>query len=136
MREGVIIAILSLAIVLCTGCIQLEKKETMLEEVTAVVKISFENGTVWEFRNITTKNSTVYGFLLEAARRGNFSIKSTYYGTYDSVFVESIAGVANNWSSGRFWQYWINGEYGKVGADKQKVKDSDIIEWRFALSQF
>jgi len=130
----VTIAGLILLVTASIGCVHIGKNELKLEEITATVYIDFGNGTVWKFENITTKNSTVYGFLLEAARQGNFTVDTTYYGAWDSVFVNSIAGVKNQ--AGKYWQYWINGEYGKVGADKQRVNNSDIIEWKFTESQF
>jgi K+-transporting ATPase A subunit len=30
----------------------------------------------------------------------------------------------------RWWQYYVNGELGPVAADRQKVNDGDIIEWK------
>ena len=98
--------------------------------VTATVIIDFENGTKWAFSDMTTKNATVFGFLMEAARNGNFTVEYTYYGQYDSNLVDSIAGKING-ENNSYWQYWINGEYGMVGADRQPVKNGNIIEWTF-----
>ena len=67
---------------------------------------------------------------MEAASKGNFTVKSTYYGQYDSMFIDSIASVKNG-ENNSYWQYYINGNYGTIGADKQPVKNEDIIEWRF-----
>ncbi len=104
------------------------------KEVTATVVINFENGTKWNFSNIATHNKTVLGFLMSAANIGNFTVETSYYGQYDSILVDSIASVPNG--NGKFWQYYINGNYGMLGADKQIVKDGDIIEWRFESSNF
>ena len=106
--------------------------EVSTESVTASVKIDFGNGTVWSYPNISVegKNATVYGILIEAAHEGNFSVKYTYYGQYDSILVDSIAGVVNG-DGNNYWQYWLNGDYGMVGADKQPIADNDIIEWKF-----
>ena len=102
------------------------------ESVTASVKINFGNGTVWDYPSISVdgKNATVYGFIMEAAHEGNFSVKYTYYGQYDSILIDSIAGVVNG-DGDNYWQYWLNGEYGMVGADKQPIADDDVIEWKF-----
>ncbi len=32
---------------------------------------------------------------------------------------------------GKYWQYWINGNYAQVGASSYVPKAGDIIEWRF-----
>ena len=135
MKVKIVIATAILLLtVLFPGCIQVGEEGANLEEVTATVYINFGNGTVWKFENITTRNATVYGLLLEAAKQGNFSVDATYYGEMNSVFINSIAGVENQ--EGKYWQYWINGKYGNVGADKQKVNNSDVIEWKYTESQF
>ncbi|HID24931.1 MAG TPA: DUF4430 domain-containing protein [Thermoplasmata archaeon] len=99
-------------------------------KVTATVSIYFGNGTLWTFPDIETENATVFGFLIEAASKGNFTVESTYYSQYDSMFVDSIASVENG-ENNKYWQYYINGNYGTLGADRQPVKNGDIIEWRF-----
>jgi hypothetical protein len=106
--------------------------EGVAGQVIASVEINFGNGTVWSYPDISVegKNATVYGTLTEAAHQGNFSVKYTYYGQYDSLLVNSIAGIVNG-ESNSYWQYWLNGDYGQVGADKRRVADSDIIEWKF-----
>ena len=99
--------------------------------VTATISIDFGNETIWTYQNITMKgNATVFGFLLAAAKNGSFDVKYTYYGQYDSYLIDSIAGVENG-KDNKYWQYWINGQYGMVGADKQPVKNGDTIEWKF-----
>jgi len=106
--------------------------EVSTESVTALVKIDFGNGTIWDYQNISVdgKNATVYGFIMEAAHEGNFSVKYTYYGQYDSLLIDSIAGIVNG-DNNSYWQYWLNGDYGVVGADKQPIADNDVIEWKF-----
>jgi len=106
--------------------------EVSTESVTASVKIDFGNGTIWDYQNISVdgKNATVYGFIMEAAHEGNFSVKYTYYGQYDSLLIDSIAGIVNG-DNNSYWQYWLNGDYGVVGADKQPIADNDVIEWKF-----
>lgn len=32
---------------------------------------------------------------------------------------------------GKYWQYWINGNYAQVGASSYIPKAGDIIEWKF-----
>ncbi|MDI6707658.1 MAG: DUF4430 domain-containing protein [Candidatus Thermoplasmatota archaeon] len=91
--------------------------------------------TVWIFENISTRNPSVYGFLIEASMIGNFTIGSTYYEASRSVFVSSIAGVETG-TNNKYWQYWVNGKYGEVGASKKRVYNNDVIEWRFTESEF
>ncbi len=93
------------------------------------------NHTIWVFENISTRNASVYGFLIEASKIGNFNIGSTYYESYHSVFVSSIAGVETG-TNNKYWQYWVNGKYGEVGCSKKAVENNDVIEWRFTKSRF
>ena len=129
-----LILILSIVLTITVGTtvainiITLNEKKP--EEVTSTVSIYFGNGILWTYKNITTTNATVFGLLMEAASKGNFTVKSTYYSQYDSMLIDSIASVKNG-ENNSYWQYYINGNYGTVGADKQPVKNGDIIEWKF-----
>jgi len=85
---------------------------------------SYESNASW--------NNSAFSFLLEGARNlhlplvwENWTLPS------DSVFVLSIDGDTNG-DGGRWWQYWINGAYGSVGADRAPLNDGDLLEWRFA----
>ena len=64
------------------------------------------------------------------ASEGNFTVETTYYGQYDSLLVDAIAGIENG-QDDRYWLYWVNGEYASVGADRQPVRTGDTVEWRF-----
>ncbi len=127
-----IIAVAAIAVASATAIYMHGGSESSTGPVTASVKINFGNGTVWSYPNISVdgKNATVYGILLKAAHQGNFSVDYTYYGQYDSLLVNSIAGTPNG-ENNSYWQFWLNGVYGQVGADKQTVNDNDIIEWKF-----
>ncbi|MDI6917236.1 MAG: DUF4430 domain-containing protein [Thermoplasmatales archaeon] len=111
-------------------------KEVLKEtpEISATVVINFTNGTLLGPYYITTRNTTAYGFLLEAAKpeNGNFTVKATYWSNYDSMFVDGIAG-AEGGQDGKWWQYYVNGELPMVGCDKYIVQNNDYIEWKFEV---
>ncbi len=98
--------------------------------VMATAIIDFGNGTVWEYEDIITTDATVYGFLTEASRIGDFEITVSTYG--DAVFVNSIACVENAADYSKGWQYWVNDEYGMVGVNQQPVINGDTILWKYA----
>ncbi|HDS59916.1 MAG TPA: DUF4430 domain-containing protein [Thermoplasmatales archaeon] len=102
------------------------------QPVQATLVITFANGSVWRYPSLTVHhhNATVLGLLTAAASQGNFTVETTYYGQYDSLLVGSIAGVENGYQD-RYWLYWINGDYGMVGADRQPVQEGDTVEWKF-----
>ena len=116
------------------GVITIGSKKELDTEVTATVYIDFGDGEILPFE-ITTVNATAYGFLLEAANLADFAVKTTYYGEYDSIFVDSIGSYVGG-EDDRYWQYYINGEYAVLGADKIILKNGDILEWRFEKLDF
>ena len=102
--------------------------------ISASLIIDFGNNTTMVFENITLKDPTPYGLLMECAKpeHGNFTVEATYYGEYDSMFVQSIDGVENG-NNGRYWQYYVNGTLPMVGANKYNLKNGDIVEWKYEV---
>jgi len=100
--------------------------------VQADTVLTFPNGSIWRFSNIslTAGNTTVLNMLNAVASEGNFTVETTYYGQYDSLLVDAIAGIENG-QDDNYWLYWINGDYASVGADRQPVRTGDTVEWRF-----
>jgi len=127
---------LTIIILLFAGAVSLgvitigpEDKITIDEKVTATIIIYFGDRNVIS-HVLAIKNNTVYDFLMEVAEMEDIEVKSTYYPQYDSYFIESISNYAGGENS-KNWIYYINGEMGPVGADKQKVQDGDIIQWKY-----
>jgi hypothetical protein len=79
--------------------------------------------------NIKIANATVFSVLMQASEEYNFTIGAEYYDQYRSHYIYSINSV--NEENNNFWQYYLNGDYGTVGADLQPVKDNDCVEWKF-----
>lgn len=105
-----------------------------VNEITATVIFDFGDENTESIEVISTK-TTVYGFLMEAANQAGYDVKTTYYGQYNSIFVDSISTYENG-QNNKYWIYYINGESGSVGADQQIVANGDIIEWKFEEFQF
>ncbi|MFW9888935.1 MAG: DUF4430 domain-containing protein [Candidatus Thorarchaeota archaeon] len=55
--------------------------------------------------------------------------------TGNLAFVYSINGVSSKEETGRWWQYWVNGDYASVAANLYVVQDNDLIIWKFIDSQ-
>jgi len=109
-----------------------EKNDGIL--TTATVILDYGDNGISSYA-IYTKNNTVYGFLMEAARVGDFDVKTTYYSGFDSLLVDSI-GDKTSGQDNKYWSYYINGEYGTIGADKQVVHGGDVIKWKFEGFEF
>ena len=56
-------------------------------------------------------------------------IKLSYDSQFDCMYVESINGIRDG-KDGYFWEFFINGEIGKMSIDKQTIKPDDKIEWK------
>lgn len=107
-------------------------KQSSVKEIQEPIKVSLiiktDNWNI-EYKNVSTKNNTVYKLLLECSKNLNFTVKSKYWKVYNSVFIEEINGTKNG--GGKWWQYYVNGEYGKVGCDLKELKDGDLVAWKF-----
>ncbi|UCE74657.1 MAG: DUF4430 domain-containing protein [Methanomassiliicoccales archaeon] len=89
-----------------------------------------EGNWIIDYNNVDTLNNTVYKLLIECSKEHNFSVKYTYWQGYDSVFINAINGTQNG-EDGKWWQYYVNDEYGDVGCDKKELTNGDYVEWRF-----
>ena len=91
------------------------------------------NGTtIFVFKNVSF-SSNVLDLLTESARIGGFTIsKQTYVGM--GSIVQTIDGVTNE-NPGRGWQYYVNGTYGQVAADKTQLSGGETVNWRFITLQ-
>ncbi len=77
------------------------------------------------------EGSTVYDLMAAAASKyNNFSFKGKEFGGI-GFFVEEINGLAQDKGEGRYWIYYINGETAKVGVSQYKIKENDVISWKY-----
>jgi Domain of unknown function (DUF4430) len=83
---------------------------------------------------IATMNNTAFGLLREASARLGFSLAYVPYEIPKGVFVTGINGSVNG-EGGRFWQYWVNGQYANLAADHMPLHDRDVVQWKFSGSQ-
>ncbi|RLF52698.1 MAG: hypothetical protein DRN24_02800 [Thermoplasmata archaeon] len=104
----------------------LSENTTNIAGVTADIVIDFGDETKIT-NTITTKNATVYSFLLESAEINNFNVKATYSSQFDSIIINSISTYENG-QDNKYWIYYVNEEIGLVEADKQPVNNGDLIE--------
>lgn len=77
---------------------------------------------------IQLSNATVYSVLMKASEQYDFDLGADYQDQYQSHYIYSINSVEEG--NNKFWQYYINDNYGVLGADLQVVKNNDVIKWR------
>lgn len=88
------------------------------------VTIDYGNGTTKTFSDVYLfRNATALDALRAVA---NATLQYTEFG----VLVTSVNDISNDWSgAGVGWQYWINGKWGNVAADKQILIRGDYVSW-------
>lgn len=128
-----LVAAVSLGIVGIWGGLQLLRPSPpATEEVSVSLRVEAEG---WqEVYAATTENNTVLGLLLEAGERRGFAVAYEHDSVLDAVYVTAINGVDDG-EGGRFWQYWVNGEYAAVGADWYVLEDGDAVVWHHTSPQ-
>ena len=112
-----------------SGIISTESINFDTDIVNVTLKIDYSNDIIDTY-NIKMSNPTVYSVLIKASNDYDFSVGTKYYDQYQSHYIFSINSVVEG-ENNKFWQYYINGNYGTVGADLQTLKDNDFIEWKF-----
>jgi len=102
-------------------------------EQNVLLRIYFPDKTV-KYNVAFSDNSTIFSLLELIAQRENFKIESKIYKDM-GILVESINGFKNG-ADNKYWQYWVNGELPMIAADKNKIKEGDVIEWKFEKISF
>ncbi len=133
MEAGILIAVLAVVFIAlwlaAEGIQEGQEVEPPDSEISVSLKISGDGWTV-DYMDVETLNNTVFSFLTECSKEVGFNVDYTEWQGYDAVFVNSINGTHNG-ENGMWWQYYVNGEYGDLGADRKEIFDGDLVEWRF-----
>jgi len=116
--------------------IKIEEGQQIEKEIFVSLGLDFGRGNIKTFNDIELKEEkTVFDLLKKVTGENNleFSFKE-YPGS--GVFIESIGRTANDAKINKWWQYWVNGEYAKIGASDFQLKNGDFIEWKYIEGQF
>lgn len=105
--------------------------ENKLEKSQTTVKIVFEDKE-FESTYELSEDSNAFSLLQRIAEENDIEIVSKQYDF--GVFVQSIDGLESN--ADMSWIYFINGESGQVAADQMKLKDKDIVEWKYIKPEY
>ena len=112
-----------------TGIISTEPFKLDSKTINTTLIIDYGNNVIDTYA-LEISNATVYNALIQASNQYDFEVRSYYYDNYQSHYIYSINNVVEG-KNNKFWQYYINGEYGIVGADLQVLKNFDTIEWKY-----
>lgn len=110
-----------------------DKPDTNTEvDVTIQLNFNVTEGVSLETdefqQTFTTNASTVLGVLMSAADRYGFEVETSSHSAY-GTFIESIDGIAGNDTYA--WVYYVDFEYGDVGASSKTVEDDQIVTWAY-----
>lgn len=105
-------------------------------EKTANLMFDFGNGDIRTFNNIVIEDdTTIFELVKEVTSKNNIEFGYKDYGGDLGMLVESIGEKKNDFDTGYYWQYWVNNDYAKVGASVYKLKNYNIIEWKYTKGQ-
>ena len=106
---------------------------TIKSEVDLIIYYSNEKVETYSHLSLPSYSS-VFDLLKEAEKDGlNFEYQD--YGGALGVFIKSINNTGPDPDGKKWWQYWINNEYAKMGVSSQKVSAGDIIEFKYTDDQ-
>ena len=91
-------------------------------------------GNIKEYQLKISNDSTVFSLLEELSKKENFEIKTTVYAEM-GILIDSIDGLKGG-TNDKWWQYWVNNNLGELAADKKKINNGDIVEWKFEVIKF
>lgn len=105
-------------------------KSNFVEEVVLVIEGSENN---YENSIQINPGDTAYDVLKKSSKINKLGLV-----TKDYDFGKSIDGIGDDLAGtdNKYWLYYINGEMAMQSADKQEVKSSDRIEFKFEESTF
>lgn len=145
LKISILVVILAVAIFLEHSLVNLsktaspltsEKLEEVNQEITVALRIDFDNGNIKNYNGIKLEEEKkVFYLLKKVVEENNLEFSFKEYPDL-GVLVESIDNVKNDFGINKWWQYWVNGQYATVGADKYELKNNDLVEWKYIKGQF
>lgn len=102
-------------------------REDREAQISVDLTIDYGNGDIQTFpQEVLPRRATILDLLESLERKGIAIEKRNFPGL--GVFIEAIHGVHNTNNS--YWQYWVNGEYAKVGTGQYELRHGDEVLWK------
>lgn len=109
-------------------------EEKMVEENKISVSFKFiAPGWTKDLAVLVKEDSTVYEAMKELVKEGKISVEFKQFSGL-GAFVQSIDGLAPK--GNQYWIYYLNGQTANVGVSLTKLKNNDVITWRYETAKF
>lgn len=96
----------------------------------------FGDGKIKTFNKIAIENNaTVFSIIEKISQEKGLDLSAKDYGSGMGAFIEGIDGHINDYSGDKYWQFWVNNEYAKVGAGSYVLQGGELVEWKFIKGQ-
>jgi hypothetical protein len=116
--------------------VKIEEGQEIQKEMIVNLKFDFGEGNIKKFENIKLgEEKTVFDLLKKVTQENNLEFSFKEYPDL-GVFIESIGNIRNDSERNLWWQYWVNGECAQAGASLYKLKNGDVVEWKYIEPQF
>ena len=100
--------------------------------------IDFGEGKTKEFAKLAGHDGMTVLAAMQAASKDQQGFKFATVGdrTGKSAFIDHIEGVKNEGAGAeaKNWTYELNGQRAQLGAGSQKLKDGDVVLWKFGVA--
>lgn len=91
------------------------------------------DGSIDVYREDREEGESLFSFMKRLEEKTD--LKLTYEEFEGLGVLISQIGKKKNGEEEKYWQYWINNEHAKVGADSYLLQGGENIEWKFAIQQ-
>lgn len=113
--------------------LNIDKKQNV-EQVEKSVKTIIDFGEEEKISHTEEnfKDLSAYDLLVKTAEKNSLEIKIKQYDF--GVFIEEIDGREN--TNEKAWIYFVNESSATTASDQYKVKEGDLIEWKYTEPEF
>lgn len=112
---------------------QIQQGSDQVQSVSLM--IDYGGGNITSFLDISIEGQEfLFDVIQSTVEENDIPLRFKDFGGELGVFIESIDGVPGE-SNNKWWQYWVNNEYGKIGVSSYTVKQGDVIELKFVEGQ-